>query len=68
MDLIEPDTSFAQPSFAPGARTACYLPWLKASVALRYALTFPWTPAAWREVRAHIPWLLAEQSRIRRAG
>jgi len=25
-------------------QTACYLPWLKISVALRYTLTFPWTP------------------------
>ena len=32
MDLIEPDASFAQPSLAPGAQTACYLPWLKTSV------------------------------------
>jgi len=55
---------------APRSQTACYLPWLKVSVALRYALTFPWIPDAWREVRVNIPWLLAEQSqrRIRRAG
>ena len=45
-----------------------YLPWLKISVALRYALTFPWTPEAWQEVRQNIPWLLDEQSRIRKAG
>ncbi len=53
---------------APGPLTACYLPWLKVSVALRYVLTFPWTPDAWREVRQHIPWLLAEQDRRRKAG
>ena len=47
---------------------ALYLPWLKVSVALRYILTFPWAPEAWREVRQHIPWLLAEQNRIRKAG
>ncbi len=53
---------------APGSQTACYLPWLKVSVALRNVLCFPWTPDAWREVRQHIPWLLAEQDRIRNAG
>jgi len=48
---------------------SCYLPWLKVSVvALRYILTFPWAPDAWREVRQHIPWLLAEQDRTRTAG
>jgi hypothetical protein len=47
---------------------ACYLPWLKVSVALRYVLSFPWTPEAWREVRQHIPWLLAEEFRLRKAG
>jgi hypothetical protein len=46
---------------APGSQPACYLPWLKVSVALRYVLTFPWTPEAWREVRQHIPWLLRKQ-------
>ncbi len=45
-----------------------YSPWLKVSLALRMALTYPWDAAAWAEVRQHIPWLLAEQSRIRRAG
>ena len=34
---------------APDSQTACYLPWLKVSVALRYVLCFPWTPDAWRE-------------------
>ena len=53
---------------APGSQTACYLPWLKVSVALRSVLSFPWTPDAWREVRQHIPWLLAEQDRFRTAG
>src|SRR5262249_60160636 len=47
---------------------ACCLPWLKVAVALRYVCTFPWAPEAWREVRQHIPWLLAEQARLRRAG
>jgi hypothetical protein len=53
---------------APGSQTGCYLPRLKVSVALRYVRTFPWAPEAWREVRQHIPWLLAEQSRLRKAG
>jgi hypothetical protein len=38
------------------------------SVALRVALTYSWDASAWDEVRQHLPWLLAEQSRIRRAG
>jgi len=54
--------------FPPKSQRACYLPWLKVSVALRYILTFPWTDGAWREVRQHIPWLLAEQVRIRKEG
>ena len=54
-------------SLAPGATTVCYLPWLNVSVALRYVRTFPWAPEAWREVRQHIPWLLAEQG-LRKAG
>ena len=46
----------------------CYLPWLKVEVALRYALSFPWTPEAWAEVQQHLPWLLAERGQIRQAG
>jgi len=30
---------------------ACYDPWLKVSVALRYVLTYPWAPEAWQEFR-----------------
>jgi len=45
-----------------------YSPWLKISLALRMALAYPWDVSTWAEVRQHIPWLLAEQSRIRRAG
>jgi hypothetical protein len=52
----------------PIARISAYGPWLIVSVALRYALTYPWDAAAWAEVRQHIPWLLAEQDRIRKAG
>jgi hypothetical protein len=29
---------------APGSQTVCYLPWLKASVALRDVRTFRWHP------------------------
>jgi hypothetical protein len=36
----------ATPRLAPKSLRAVYLPWLKVSVALRYALTFPWTPEA----------------------
>jgi len=42
-------------------QTACYLPWLKVSVALRYALTFPWTPGAWRVVPGN-PGIKVERS------
>jgi len=49
-------------------RTACYGPWLKVSVALRYVLTYPRSAEAWQEVRQHIPWLLAEEARLRRQG
>ncbi len=45
-----------------------YDPWLKVSLAIRMALTHPMDADARAEVRQHIPWLLAEQSRIRRAG
>src|SRR5215831_13490672 len=53
---------------APHSQRACYLPWLKVSVALRYVRTFPWAAEAWREVRQHIRWLLAEEFRLRKAG
>ena len=56
------------PRLAPASQRACYLPWLKVSVALRYVRTFPWAPEAWREVRQHVPWLLAEEFRLRKAG
>src|SRR5438445_11319383 len=58
-------TSFRHP---PSLGPSCCRPWLKVSLALRMALTYPWDANAWAEVRQHIPWLLAEQSRIRRAG
>jgi len=49
---------------APGSQTVCYFPWLKVSVALRSVRAFPRAPEAWRLLRQHIPWLLAEQSRL----
>ena len=55
-------------AYPPRLQTACYLPWLKVSVALRYVRTFPVAPEAGREVRQHIPWLLAGQNRLRKAG
>ena len=68
---MEPADQAARPvpwRLAPGSQTTCYLPSPKGSVALRYMLGFPWAPEAWREVRQHIPWLLAKQDRIRKAG
>jgi hypothetical protein len=47
---------------------AWYSLWLKVSLALRFALTYPWDACAWAEGRQHIPWLVGEQSRIRQAG
>lgn len=61
----EKPIAFPLPS---ASRRVIYLPWLKVCVALRYLLTFPWAPEAWREVGQHIPWLLAEQSHVRKAG
>jgi len=54
-------------SLTPPDQLTCYSEWLKVEVALRLALTHPWVPEAWLEVRQHIPWLLAERSRLRRA-
>jgi hypothetical protein len=56
------------PPLAPVAQTACYSPWLKVRVAIRAALTIPWSPEAWAEVRARLPWLLAEERRLRGQG
>jgi hypothetical protein len=59
---------FAPYHLARGSQTGCYLPWLEVSVALRYVRTFPWAREARRDVRQHVPWLLAEQHCIRKAG
>ena len=53
---------------APVEQTACYSPWLKVRVLIRAALTQPWSPEAWPEVRSHLPWLLAEERRLRGEG
>lgn len=58
----------ASTTLHPIARISAYGPWLIVSVALRLAVTYPWDPEAWAEVRQHFPWFSAEQSRIRRAG
>lgn len=63
MDAADPPDRLIAHPLAPKSQRACYLPWLTVSMALRYALTFPWTPEAWQEVRQSIPWLLDEQSR-----
>ena len=56
------------PARAPTEQTACYLPWLKVCVLIRATLTTPWSPEAWHNVRASLPWLLAEERRLRRQG
>ena len=56
------------PALAPAEQTACYSPWLKVRVLIRAALTQPWAPETWPEVRAHLPWLLAKERRLRREG
>ncbi len=53
---------------APDQQTACYSPWLKVRVLIRAALTTPWSGREWTEVRQHLPWLLAEEWRLRRQG
>jgi hypothetical protein len=68
MDPGEPAADPTPRSLAHDSQTTCYLTWLKVSVALRYVRTFPWAPGAWREVRQHSPWLLAEPDRLRKAG
>ena len=55
-------------AIAPDSQTACYSPWLKVRVLIRAALTMPWSPGDWPEIRGHLKWLLAEESRLRRQG
>jgi hypothetical protein len=44
------------------------VPWLKVRVLIRAALTMSWPSETWPEVRAGLPWLLAEERRLRRHG
>ncbi len=57
-----------QARLAPASQAACYLPWLKVCVLIRAALTMPWSPGDWPEIREHLKWLLAEESWLRRQG
>jgi hypothetical protein len=52
----------------PYSQAASYSPWLKAGVLIRAALTVRWSPEDWPEIREHLTWLLAEESRLRRQG
>lgn len=65
---MNPSERDTQPGLAPASQLACYGEWLKVSVALRHALSHQWSREDWAEVRRHIPWLLAERSRIQREG
>lgn len=56
------------PVLAAAEQTACYSSWLKVRVLIRASLTTPWSPEAWQEVRARLPWLLAEERRLRGLG
>ena len=53
---------------APDSQIASYSPWLKARVLIRAALTMPWSGWEWAEVKQHLPWLLAQEGRLRRQG
>jgi hypothetical protein len=47
---------------------ACSSPWLKVRLLTRAALTTPWSPGDWPEIRQHLKWLLAEESWLLRQG
>ena len=68
MDPTNPADHPITLSLAPKSQRACYLPWLKVSVASATRSRSRGHPEAWQEVRQNIPWLLDEQSRIRKAG
>ncbi len=53
---------------APNFQTACCSPWLKVRVLIRAVLSHPWSPRGWAEGKAHLPWLLAEERRLRQQG
>jgi hypothetical protein len=50
MDPADPAALSTPRHLAPSSPTGIYLPWLKVSAALRYVLSFPWTPDAWRSL------------------
>jgi len=66
MQPTNPATSPLRYPLAPNSQTACYSPWLKVRVLIRVALTTPWSGQEWAEVKQHLPWLLAEEYRLRR--
>ena len=68
MEPADSTTSHLQYPLAPSSQTTCYSPWLKVRVLIRPALTHPWSPEVWPEVRRHLKWLLAEEYRLRRQG
>ncbi len=68
MEPADSTTSPLRYPLAPNFQTACYSPWLKFRVLIRAALAHPWSPDEWAEVKQHLPWLLAEERRLRRQG
>jgi hypothetical protein len=60
--------SHAPHPLAPDSQIAGYSPWLTARVLIRAALTMPRSGCEWAEVKQHLPWLLAEEARLRRQG
>ena len=68
MEPVDPTTNHLRYPLAPNSQTACYSPWLKVRVLIRAALTTPWSGQEWAEVKQHLPWLLAEEARLRRQG
>jgi hypothetical protein len=43
-------------------------PWLRLSLLLRAMLATRWDAEAWRQVRGHIPDVVAERARVRATG
>jgi hypothetical protein len=68
MEPADPTTSPLRYPLAHDSQTACYSPWLKVRVLIRVALTTLWSGREWAEVKQHLPWLLAEEARLRRQG
>jgi hypothetical protein len=56
------------PALGSAEQTAYYSPWLKVRVLILAALTEPWSPESWAEVHTRLPWLLAEERRLRAKG